>query len=206
MAMQDLWPWLAVAAAGALHGLSPGGWAAVAWSGRAAGKLQVARTLLSLALGHVVAVLVALAAVPLVLRLGLEFDPLLPQGIAAGLLLVVAALYLRSRDHGVHRPAVGQAGLALWSFILAMAHGAGGMAVSVLMPLCASDMPGRQISASGSLMLALAAVGVHMAAMLATTLAVAAGVLRGSLALRKHLDTTGLPGRSFSLANENDSH
>lgn len=45
-----------------------------------------------------------------------------------------------------------------------------------LASLCAGDMPGREITASGSLLLGVAAVGVHMAALLATTAAMAAGV------------------------------
>jgi hypothetical protein len=41
------------------------------------------------------------------------------------------------------------------------------------------DLPAREITASGSLVLAMAAVGVHLAAMLVTTGAVATGVCRG---------------------------
>ena len=50
------------------------------------------------------------------------------------------------------------------------------MLVPALIPLCAADAP---VSASGSLALALAAVGVHTAAMLAVTGAIAAGTCRG---------------------------
>jgi hypothetical protein len=48
-------------------------------------------------------------------------------------------------------------------------HGAGLMLVPALIPLCLAGSPAREITASGSLLLALAAVGVHMAAMLAVT-------------------------------------
>ena len=60
----------------------------------------------------------------------------------------------------------GHAGIALWSFLMTTAHGAGLMLVPALVPLCASDGPVREISASGSLVMALAAVAVHTAAML----------------------------------------
>lgn len=174
------WPWIAVAAAGALHGLNPAaGWAAVAWSGRAAPRLPVARTLLPIAAGQVGAILVVAAGVPMALRLRLQFDPQLLQWIAAGLLLAIVARQLLAPGHTPPRVPAGQAGLALWSFIVAMAHGAGWMLVPALVPLCASGLPGREITASGSIVLALAAVGVHTAAMLLTTVAVAAGVLRG---------------------------
>jgi hypothetical protein len=46
-------------------------------------------------------------------------------------------------------------------------------------PLCAAGNPAREITASGSLVLALGAVGVHTAAMLVTTGVMATGVCRG---------------------------
>jgi hypothetical protein len=61
---------------------------------------------------------------------------------------------------------VGHAGLALWSFMMSTAHGAGLMLVPALIPLCIGNAPAREITASGSLMLALAAIGVHIGAML----------------------------------------
>jgi hypothetical protein len=62
---------------------------------------------------------------------------------------------------------------------MSSAHGAGLMLVPVLMPLCTGNVATREITASGSLMLALAAVGVHTAAMLAVTGVIAIGVCRG---------------------------
>ena len=169
-----LWPWLAVAAAGALHGANPAaGWALAACAGRVGGKGGVTGALMSLAAGHLAAVLTVAAAVPAALQLGLAFDPLLPQWLAGGLLLVAAVRRLRGAGH---RAAWG-AGLALWSFIVGTASGAGWMLVPALVPLCGGDMPAREITASGSLWRALLAVGVHMAAMLAAT-AVMATVAR----------------------------
>ena len=66
-----------------------------------------------------------------------------------------------------HRVRVGMTagalGLALWSFLMATAHGAGLMLVPALVPLC-SSMP---IIGSGSLLISLAAVAVHTLATLA---------------------------------------
>jgi hypothetical protein len=45
--------------------------------------------------------------------------------------------------------------------------------------MCLSSNPAREITASGSLVPALAAVGVHTAAMLVTAGVIAAGVCRG---------------------------
>ena len=67
-------------------------------------------------------------------------------------------------------------GLGVWSFLMAGAHGAGLMLVPVLIPLCLAASPAKELTAAGSLPIALAAVGVHTAAMLATTAAIAAVV------------------------------
>ena len=71
----------------------------------------------------------------------------------------------------------GMAGLGLWSFLMASAHGAGLMLVPILLAHGrATRRPGTwptTPTASGSLAVALAAVGVHTLAMLAVTGAVA---------------------------------
>jgi len=65
----------------------------------------------------------------------------------------------------------GLAGLALWSFLMASAHGAGLMLIPVVVPLCLSDAaPGLD---NASVPIALAALGVHTATMLATIAAIA---------------------------------
>ncbi len=153
-----LWPWLAVAAAGALHGLNPGtGWGLATLCGRGDARRSL-RTLAPLAAGHAVSVALVAGLVALV--------GVLPRGpmlVAAGVVLA-AAVALCWRGHRTR-----QAGVALWSFGMATAHGAGLMLVPALVPLCLSASPAREITASGSLMLALAAVAVHLAALLATT-------------------------------------
>jgi hypothetical protein len=58
----------------------------------------------------------------------------------------------------------GLAGLALWSFLMANAHGAGLMLIPVLMPLCLSGSPA---TLAGSAPIAIAAIAVHTLAMLA---------------------------------------
>jgi hypothetical protein len=62
--------------------------------------------------------------------------------------------------------------------MMSTAHGAGLMLVPALIPLCMGDASAREITASGSLTLALAAVGVHTAAMLAVTGVIVTGVCR----------------------------
>lgn len=175
--MDGVWPWLAVAAMGALHGLNPAaGWALAAFARRGDGKARMLRALLPLAAGHLASVLALAAAVPLALELGWDYDPLVPQGLAAGLLLVLVLRHLR----GGHRSHAWGCGLALWSFIVGTAHGAGWMLVPALVPLCGGDTPARELTASGSLLAALGAVGVHVAAMFATMAAVASGARRAA--------------------------
>lgn len=69
-------------------------------------------------------------------------------------------------------------GWAKIAFIAATAHGSGLMLVPALVPLCLSASPAREITASGSLLAALAAVAVHLAAMLAVTALLATGACR----------------------------
>ena len=169
-----LWPWLAVAAAGALHGANPAaGWAIAAWRARSGGRGQLLPVLWPIAVGHAVAVLVVAAAVPLALRFGAEYDPHVPQALGAAVLLAMVVRHLRRGAHHAPPRAAHAAGIAVWSFIVGTAHGAGWMLVPALVPLCAGDMPAKEIVASGSVVLGLAAVCVHLAAMLVTTAVIA---------------------------------
>ena len=191
--MTNLWPWFAVAGLGALHGLSPAnGWMfAAAWGLRSRDGAQARRALVPIAIGHATSV----AVVAFAFAQGLSMDPTRVQGLA-GALLVGAALYRLLRGAGPHTPAIrrqtGHVGIALWSFLMATAHGAGMMLVPALVPLCMADNPAREITASGSLVLALAAVGVHTAAMLTMTGVIATGVCRGVALHPRLLNGTAL--------------
>ena len=123
-----------------------------------------------IAIGHGASVALVAAAV----ALGVVVDREVLQTLAAGLLVIGAAVHLRGRT--ARRAPVG---LALWSFMMSTAHGAGLMLGPALIPLCMADTSTREITASGSLTPALAAVGVHTVAMLAVTGVIAAGVCRG---------------------------
>ena len=176
--MESLWPWLAVAGFGALHGASPAtGWMfAAAWGVRAGDGALARRALWPIGIGHALSIAVVAGAV----ALGLSLDRAQVQALA-GTLLVGAASYRLLRGTMRPRPMTRarHAGIALWSFLMATAHGSGLMLVPALVPLCLAGNPARAITASGSLMLALAAVAVHTAAMLVVTGAIATGVCRG---------------------------
>lgn len=202
--MADLWPWLAIAGLGAFHGLSPAnGWMFAAACGvQARDETRVQRALMPIAIGHSASIAIVAGA----FAQGMLMDRTLVQGLA-GALLVVAASYRALRGAGQRTPTnalvgtqAGHAGIALWSFLMATAHGAGLMLVPALVPMCLSGNAARAITASGSLVLPLAAVCVHMAAMLVTTGVIATGVCRGlamhprllSGAARRHTWTAAL--------------
>jgi hypothetical protein len=172
--MTEAWPWLALAGLGAFHGLNPAmGWLfAVALGLHRQSRVAVLLALPPIALGHALSIATVAAAF---LAAGALVNERAVQ-VAAGLLLIGWAVYHQLRGHK-HRVRVGmtagQAGLVLWSFLMATAHGAGLMILPALIPLCLKSSPAAELTASGSATIALAAVAVHMAAMLAVTGALA---------------------------------
>jgi len=152
-----LWPWLAVAGSGALHGLNPlCGWLPAAACG--------ARSLRPIVVGH--AASIAVVAAMVAISPGMDRRPML---VAAGALLcILLAMRTQARTCA-----------ALGAFIAGAMHGTGLMLVPALLPLCIGNSPAASITASGSMLLALAAIGVHLAAMLAVTALLALAVTRG---------------------------
>jgi len=188
--MPNLWPWFAIAGLGALQGAIPAnGWMFAAARGVQAGDAaQARRALLPIGIGHAASI----AVVACVVALGLSMDRALCQGLA-GALLVGTAWVRVLRGARRCRPVVtlaAPAGMALWSFLMGSTHGAGMMLVPALVPLCLAGNPAREITASGSLALALAAVSVHTAAMLLTTGVIATGVCRGAALYARVLSGT----------------
>jgi hypothetical protein len=175
--VSDLGPWLGLVGLGTFHGLNPAmGWLfAVALGLHRRSRAVVLLALLPIALGHALAVaLVTLAVV----ALGLVVDQRAVGG-AAGVVLIGWALFhvLYGSRHRVRvGMRTGMMGLALWSFLMAGAHGAGLMLLPILLPLHRAATPGHHGAAGGPLAVSLAAVGVHTLAMLATTGVIAAVV------------------------------
>lgn len=168
--MSEIWPWATLAGLGAFHGLNPAmGWLfAVALGLHRQSRWVVVLSLLPLALGHAFAVAVV---VGVLLTLGVIINTALVRDLS-GLLLIAWAVYHLFYGHR-HRVRVGMQagmlGLALWSFLMATAHGAGWMLVPALMPLCLTPTPGGGGLAASPLLTSLTAVGVHTLAMLTVT-------------------------------------
>lgn len=172
--MDHLWPWLALAGLGAFHGINPAmGWLfAVALGLHRQSRAAVLLALPPIAIGHALSILLVAAAFVMA---GVLVDQRALQ-LGAGLLLIGWALYHQLYGHK-HRVRVGmrtgQAGLVLWSFLMATAHGAGLMLLPALMPLCLAASPMSEITAASSAPIVIAAVAVHTIAMLAVTSAMA---------------------------------
>ena len=170
-------PWLVLAGLGAFHGINPAmGWLfAVALGLHRQNRRIVLLSLVPIALGHALSIAIVVAVV---VALGLVIDRRW-LNIAAGTVLVSWAVYHAVYGHR-HRVRVGMqtglAGLGLWSFLMATSHGAGLMLVPVIIPLCLGATPVQELTAAGSLPISLAAIGVHMTAMIALTGAIAIAV------------------------------
>ncbi|HEX5327657.1 MAG TPA: hypothetical protein VFW75_13380 [Acetobacteraceae bacterium] len=130
-------------------------------------RVVVLGSLVPIALGHALAIATA-AAVVVAAGAVIEMTSLRR---ASGVVLIGWALY-HLLYGGRHRVRVGMqtgaAGLVLWSFLMAGAHGAGLMVAPALIPLCLTSGPAAGF-ASNSVLTSLAAVGLHTTAMLLTT-------------------------------------
>lgn len=178
--MTTLWPWLAIAGLGALHGLHPAnGWMFAAARALRSGRGEQAwGALLPIALGHAAAILLVAVA----FAQGLKVDPGVTARVAGVVLLGLAChrLLRGKRAHdGMTTERLGATGLALWSGLMATAHGLGMVLVPALVPLCLSSGPWQEFAGVGVSSLLLAAVAVHMAAMLLVTGVLAHAAWRG---------------------------
>jgi hypothetical protein len=177
--MTSGWPWFALAMLGAYHGVNPAmGWLfAVARGLQEKQRTAVLRSLLPIALGHAASIAVV---VSLVGGIQTVAPPrLLRIGGAAVLILFGVFKFLRPRAHprwvGMR---VGSGELALWSFLMATAHGAGLMLFPVLLslpPPAADHVHAAHGAGIGGVSVAndAAAVLVHTLAMLVVMGAVA---------------------------------
>ena len=170
----SLWWWIGLAGLGAFHGLNPAmGWLfAVALGLHQRRRAVVLAALFPIALGHALSVAVVAAAI---VALGAVIDQWAIR-VAGGIVLIGWALYhtlYGSRHRARFGMRVGMAGLAVWSFLMATAHGAGLMLVPFLLPIASDGSPpghhAGHHTMSGSLPLSLVAIGTHTLAMLLVT-------------------------------------
>jgi hypothetical protein len=164
--------WAMLMALGAFHGINPGmGWLfAVALGMQERRRGAVLRALVPLCAGHAIAVAGAVGAA---LAIGFVIPPGWLRWPIAGVLVSLGALRLfRHRHPRWAGMRVSMGGLAVWSFLMATAHGAGLMVVPVFMGMSMSEagehahhMPAARAGAGA----AFFATGLHAVGYLAVT-------------------------------------
>lgn len=131
--------WLAVFLSGLYHGLNPGmGWPlAVSSSLFEQRTSALYKSLLSLGFGHFLAMLLILLPFAAMGTL-VEYER--PLRIGAGLIVIALGLWLLiTRKHPRFLARVPPSKLALWSFLVAIVHGAALMLVPIYLGLCAIE-------------------------------------------------------------------
>lgn len=173
--------WLLVIASGLYHGLNPGmGWPLAVSAGlMGRGRRDLIGALGPLALGHFLAMMVVLAPFALIAAVAQRQTEI---RVAAALLLIGAGLWLFvNRRHPRAIARIAPHRLALWSFAIATAHGAGLMLAPIYLGLCnvgaveaghgaAADLMGR--GAAIAVLVALVHAGAMIGAGGAAALAV----------------------------------
>ncbi|MGY3620284.1 hypothetical protein ACVJGD_006480 [Bradyrhizobium sp. USDA 10063] len=167
-----LWLWLGIVASGLYHGINPGmGWPlAVAAGLMEKSPRALISALVPLAAGHLLAMLLVLLPFALLIAL-VEWQ----RPIQAGASLLVIAFGLARLLRPRHPRALARippAQLGLWSFAVAIAHGAGLMILPIYLGLCQpSGIHDGHEAAAGivnqNLVMALLVALVHTAAMIA---------------------------------------
>ncbi|MFM0041241.1 hypothetical protein PQR05_30845 [Paraburkholderia sediminicola] len=169
------WPqtglWLAVAASGFYHGLNPAmGWPLAVSSGLMERRSRALfSALLYLAAGHVLAMFVVMVPFAM-LAILLAWQREIQIG-ASVLVIGFGAFLLIWRRHPRVLARIPPSRLALWSFAVAIAHGAGLMLVPIYLGLCRSydSDQGHQAARTlidANLGMALLVSGVHATAMI----------------------------------------
>ncbi|NRB19386.1 MAG: hypothetical protein HRU33_17900 [Rhodobacteraceae bacterium] len=173
--------WWAVIASGAYHGMNPGmGWplsvSAALMEGR---RSALVKALAMLALGHFLAMSAILFPFSAMITL---VDWQREIRVAAGLLVMTVGAYLLiNRRHPRFLARVKPTRLALWSFLAAMAHGAGLMLLPIYLGLCRIEEldTGHQAATelmSGNIETALTVAIVHTVVMTLSGGVLAVGV------------------------------
>jgi len=132
------WLWAAIVASGLYHGINPGmGWPLAVAAGlmdKSARALLAA--LVPLSAGHLLAMLTMLLPFAMLLALA-DWQRQIQAG-ASLLLIAYGMLRLAYPRHPRVLARIKPAQLALWSFVVAIAHGAGLMLVPIYLGLCES--------------------------------------------------------------------
>lgn len=169
--------WGAVVASGVYHGINPGmGWplaVSAALMDRTAGSLF--RALVALAAGHLAAMVAILLPFAALLFLA-EWQRQIQIGAAC--LVIALGLYLLvNRRHPRFLARVPPTRLALWSFLAALAHGAGLMLLPIYLGICQTVATNTGHAAADSLMSGNAGIALLVALAHTAAMTVSGGIL-----------------------------
>lgn len=189
--------WLAVVASGLYHGVNPGmGWPLAV---SAALMERRSRALLGalwpLALGHLLAILLVILPFALLVAL---VDWQQQIRIGASLLVIAFGIFrLVDRRHPRALARIPPAQLGLWSFAVAIAHGAGLMLVPIYLGLCrAADLDAGH-AAAGALIDADLGMAVLVSVVHAVAMIAAGGVF--AWLVYRHLGLRAVSRSWFNL-------
>jgi hypothetical protein len=166
------WLWLALVASGLYHGVNPGmGWPLAVSAGLMdKSPRALFRALWALAAGHLLATLLVLLPFAFLLVLA-EWQRSIQLGVS--LLVIGFGIYrLIERRHPRTLARIPPTQLALWSFAVAVAHGAALMLVPIYLGLCRASDLDKGHEATGALInanlgMAVLVSVVHTLAMIA---------------------------------------
>lgn len=177
------WLWLAVVASGLYHGVNPGmGWPLAVSAGLMENSPRALfAAFWPLSAGHLLATLLIL--LPFAFLFGLAEWQREIQAAAALLVIGFGVFRLLNRRHPRALARIRPTQLGLWSFAVAIAHGAGLMLVPIYLGLCRTSALDAGHAAAGalveaSLSTALVVSIVHFAAMIVAGGALAWAVYR----------------------------
>jgi len=171
------WLWLAVIASGLYHGVNPGmGWPLAVSAGLMERSSRALLAALSpLAAGHLLAMLLVLFPFALLVAV-VEWQRQIQIG--ASLLVIGFGIFrLVDRRHPRALVRIPPTQLGLWSFAVAIAHGAGLMLVPIYLGLCREVDFGKGHDAAGTLINANLDMAVLVAIIHATAMIAAGGCL-----------------------------
>ena len=169
------WLWLAVVASGLYHGVNPAmGWPLAVSAGlMARSSRALLAALWPLAAGHLLAMLLMILPFALLIAL-VEWQR--QTQIGAGLLVIGFGIFrLVDRRHPRALARIRPTQLGLWSFAVAIAHGAGLMLIPIYLGLCREADLDQGHAAAGILINADLGMAVLVAVVHATAMIAAGG-------------------------------
>ena len=169
--------WLAVVVSGLYHGINPGmGWPLAVSAGlMGRSRKELLTALLPLATGHVLAMLVILLPFALASAL-LAWQH---EIRACGSILVIAFGIFRliNRRHPRSLARIKPSQLALWSFAIATAHGAGLMLLPIYFGLCSSEPANTVHQAASALITQSSTMALFVSVVHALAMVTAGGMI-----------------------------